>query len=55
MNTKNVQNQLEARIVKRNHCGATNQQRIQNALEYFTFVIPDTTGVVEEKRFEINF
>ena len=43
------------RIVKRNHCDATNRQRIQNALEYVTFTIPDTTGVVKEKRFEIDF
>ena len=43
------------RSVKRNHCGATNRQRIQNALEYVTFTIPDTTGVVKEKRFEIDF
>ena len=43
------------RSVKRNHCGATNRQRIQNALEYVTFAIPDTTEVVKEKRFEIDF
>ena len=42
------------RSVKRNHCGATNR-RIQNALEYVTFAIPDTTGMVKENRFEINF
>ena len=34
--------------------GATNR-RIQNALENVTFAIPDTTGMVKENRFEINF
>ena len=48
MNTKNVQNQLEV-------SKETNRQRIQNALEYVTFAIPDTTEVVKEKRFEIDF
>jgi hypothetical protein len=42
------------RSVKRNHCGATNR-RTQNALENVTFAIPDTTGMVKENRFEINF
>ena len=42
------------RSVKRNHCGATNR-RIQNALENVTFAIPDTTGMVKENRFDINF
>lgn len=32
-----------------------NRHRIQTALEYVTFAIPDTTGVVKEKRFEIDF
>ena len=43
------------RSFKGSHCGATNQQRIQNALEYVTFAIPDTTGVVKENRFMIDF